>query len=201
MMSNGSFSAEEEVSRRGRGEKPGCVSDSWVPHGSNQFRLPEHKVYSATAEAELCLIKVNVYRCIQKTQRTPAARRLWLSQPDRPCAGSVAAFSGTHCPRDTVWLSCYFQENAPETSGLNLNREWEPVPEESASKIKRLTIICSSDGQGRSEAILFNNVTLGLQCRGFRGKVSMRNSNLFCTCHFTICLLPLWHSTRVFQTQ
>lgn len=26
-------------------------------------------------------------------------------------------------------------------------------------------------------------------------------NNLFCTCHFNVCLLPLWHSTRAFETQ
>jgi len=108
--------------------------------------------------------------------------------------------TGHAASRDMVWPSCFFQENIPETSGLNLNKEGEPTPEEAACKRQRV-----SHHLFVSWAIILYFQEC-LDCGTFTQRDQRRReheeyNNLFCTCHFNIRLLPLWHSTRVFETQ
>lgn len=42
--------------------------------------------------------------------------------------------TGHTASRDVVRPGCHFQENIPQTSRLDRNSEWEPIPEEAAWK-------------------------------------------------------------------
>lgn len=90
--------------------------------------------------------------------------------------------------------------------GKHSQGDWEPVPEEAACKRQTLShdLFVRWAGENRDYYSLFS-IMFRLQGFSLEGseKEGARGiyNNLFCTCHFNVCLLPLWHSTRAFETQ
>lgn len=89
--------------------------------------------------------------------------------------------------------------------GKHSQGDWEPVPEEAACKRQTLShnLFVIWAGEKRDYYSLFSVMLRlwALARRDQRRREHEEYNNLFCTCHFNVCLLPLWHSTRAFETQ